>query len=482
LVGSLKKNLKKFPHLPGVYFFKDHKGKVLYVGKAVDLKGRVSQYFQREVELRPKLEPMVSGEATSIDYIGTESEIEALLLESEMIKRYKPVYNQRWKDDKNFIWIEVTKQEWPRVLVTRDIEPNRSEYLGPFVDTSSIKNTLKIIRRIFPYIDVKSFPHRMCFWGQLKQCPCFGQSNKDYRKDVKALVRFLKGKKREVVSDFEKDMKKASKSQNYERAAILRDKIFSLKKVSEMIISSKAESHSAKVDQALSELKVKFSMNKIPNRIECYDISNLFGRDATGSMTVFTGGVPDKSSYRRFKIKIIKEINDYAMMKEMLYRRFKKIDDERFGLVPDLIVIDGGKGQLSAAKSILDQFKLNIEVIGLAKKNEEIFIYNKGEQAGILEGTFKKVLLPKDSHALFLLERIRDEAHRFAISHHRELRNKRNFTSVLESIEGVGKVISSKLIKKFKTVDSIKKAPVDSIEELVGYKVAKIIVKEIQKI
>lgn len=479
---NLAESVKSFPHLPGVYFFKDKKGKILYIGKALDLKSRVSQYFQKEVELRPKLEPMLTGDAVVIDYIETGSEIEALLLESEMIKRYKPLYNQRWKDDKNFIWIEVTKDDWPRVLITRNIEPNKSEYFGPFVDSGSVKNTLRIMRKIFSYINVKTYPHKLCFWGQLKQCPCYGQSREDYNKDIKALVRFLKGKKKEVIDIFEKDMKIASSHQDYERAAILRDKILSLKKVSEMIISSKAESRSAKVDQALSELKIKLGMGKIPNRIECFDISNLFGRDATGSMTVFTAGIPDKSSYRRFKIKIIKEINDYAMMKEMLYRRFKKIDDTRFGLVPDLIVIDGGKGQLSAAKSILEQFKLNIEIIGLAKKNEEIFIYNKGKQAGILEGTFKKILLPRDSHALFLLERIRNEAHRFAISHHRELRNKRNFTSVLESINGIGKKTSSKLIKKFKTIDSIKKANSEEIGEIIGPRLVETIKKEISKL
>jgi excinuclease ABC subunit C len=475
-MGELKLKVKNLPHLPGVYFFKNNRGRILYIGKAIDLKSRVSQYFQKEIELRPKLEPMINGEATIIDYIKTESEIEALLLESEMIKRYKPIYNQKWKDDKNFIWIEITKEDWPKVLVTRNIEPNKSKYFGPFVDSGSVKNTLRIVRKIFPYINVKSYPHNLCFWGQLKQCPCFGQSNKDYRKDINSFIRFLRGKKIEVIKSFESEMKRASKVQDYEKAASIRDKIFSLKKVSEMVISSKAESRSAKVDQALAELKIKLAMDKIPNRIECYDISNLFGRDATGSMTVFTSGIPDKSSYRRFKIKIVKEINDYAMMKEMLFRRFKKIDDERFGFVPDLIVVDGGKGQLSAAKSILRQFNLNIEIIGLAKKNEEVFIYNKGKQAGVLEGTFKKILLSKDSHALFLLERIRNEAHRFAISHHRELRNKRNFDSVLEDIPGVGKVNSMKLIKKFKTLEAIKKASENELKLIVGNNIAKLLV------
>ncbi|NTU69767.1 excinuclease ABC subunit UvrC [bacterium] len=474
---SLSDYLINFPHLPGVYFFKNNKGKILYIGKAIDLKARVSQYFQREVELRPKLEPMVSGEATKIDYIKTESEIEALLLESEMIKRYKPLYNQRWKDDKNFIWVEITKKDWPKVLITRNVEPNKSEYFGPFVESSSVKNTLRIVRKIFPYITVGTYPHKLCFWGQLGQCPCFGESNKDYKRDISSLIRFFKGKKKEVIKRLEVEMRKAAKAQDFETAASLRDKVFSLRKVSEMIISSKAESRSAKVDQALTELKIKLNMDKLPHRIECYDISNLFGRDATGSMTVFTGGVPDKNSYRRFKIKRIKEINDYAMMKEMLSRRFLRINDERFGLVPDLIVIDGGKGQLSAVKSVLNNFKLNIEIIGLAKKNEEIFIYNKGKQAGILEGTFRKIILPRDSHALFLLERIRNEAHRFAITHHRALREKRNFDSILEDIDGIGKVTAKKLINRYKTLEKIKNASESNLSDNIGSKLAKIIIK-----
>ncbi len=469
---SLKKQLKNIPHKPGVYFFKNPKGKILYIGKASDLKNRVSQYFQKEIDSRPKLEKMIFQDADQIDFTQTDSEIEALLLESEMIKRYKPVYNDRWKDDKNFIWVEITlEDEWPKINLIRSPRSGKNVYLGPFVDSLAVRKSLRVLRRIFPFITSKTFPHKLCFWGHLKQCPCYGLSNKDYRLEIRRLINFFKGRRVRLLKDIEKQMFIFSNKKDYEKAAALRDKIKHLKKVSEMILE-KANKNIYK-DQALEELRLELKMIKISNRIECYDVSNLFGKEATGSMVVFTNGLPDKKAYRHFKVKKVNTINDYAMMQEILSRRLFKTSDEKFKILPDLIVIDGGKGQLSASKKVLDNLNLNIEIIGLAKRNEEVFIKNKGKQAGILEGTFRKIILDKNSHALLLLTRIRNEAHRFAITHHRRIREKKITTSSLEQIKGVGKVTQKKLLKKFGSICGLKKANFDKIEKLVGKKVAR---------
>jgi excinuclease ABC subunit C len=410
---------------------------------------------------------MIFEEAVKIDYTETDSEIEALLLESEMIKRYKPKYNDRWKDEKNFLWIEITTQEkWPKVYTVRRPLPNKNEYLGPFVDSQAIRKSLRIIRRIFPYITTKKYPHDICFWGHIGQCPCYGEDNKSYRKNIFSLIKFLKGRKKEVLKNLEKEMKNLALNRNYEKAANIRDKIKALFKVSEMMLG--ADNKKVRSDQALSELKEKLGAEKDLHRIECYDVSNLFGKDATGSMVVFTGGLPDKKAYRRFKIKKVNTINDYASMQEILSRRLFKMNDEKFKVLPDLIVIDGGKGQLSASKKVLDNYNLKIEIIGLAKRNEEIFIKNKGRQAGILEGTFRKIVLPKDSHALLLLRRIRDEAHRFAIIHHRAMRDKKIKHSELDNIKGVGPSTKTKLLKKFKSVEGIKKANHTELAKIVG--------------
>lgn len=473
-MDKLKKQIKNFPKKPGVYFFKNSKGKILYIGKALNIKSRVSQYFQREVDSRPKLEKMIFEEAQKIDYSKTDSEIEALLLESEMIKRYKPKYNDKWKDEKNFLWIEVTIQdEWPRVLTVRGPLPDKNVYLGPFVDAMAVRKTLRAVRRIFSYRTTKRYPHKLCFWGQLKQCPCYGLDNKNYRKDIFSLIKFLRGKKKRVIKNLEIEMEKLAIRKDYERAATMRDRISALKKVSQMIIESGHQG--PEKDQALAELKQKLAMDRIPYRIECYDVSNLFGREATGSMVVLTNGIPDKKAYRRFKIKKVNTINDYACMQEILSRRLFKTSDEKFKILPDLIVIDGGKGQLSASRKILGNYNLDIEIIGLAKRNEEIFIKNKGKQAGILEGTFRKIILPKDSHALYLLQRIRDEAHRFAIIHHRNLRDKKIKLSELDNIKGIGPKTKRKLIKKFGFVKEIKKASMRELAKIVGEQKAKLV-------
>jgi len=409
----LKKTLSDAPLSAGVYFFKDKKGKILYVGKASNLKKRLSQYLQKEAQVRPLIGEMLSR-AQSVGFIETDSELSALLLESEMIKRYKPKYNERWKDEKNFLWVQITTSEtWPKVFLVRRPLPDKNTYFGPFVDAGSLKKSLRALRNIFPFITSQKFPHRKCFWGHLGKCPCLGMERKDYLKNIKNLIRFFKGQKDKIISELEDQMQKLAERKEFEKAALLRDKIFALRKLAEVKLFSDYEIDIGK-DIALSQLTEKLDLPKIPWRIECYDISNLFGKDATGSLVVFEGGVPHKEAYRRFKIKTIKKIDDYSMMKEVLKRRFKrlKLKDSAFSQIPDLIIIDGGKGHLGVALKVLKEFNFNIPVIALAKKYEEIYkMKNNGKG-------FEKIILPNNSPALFLLQRIRDEAHRFAITYH----------------------------------------------------------------
>lgn len=412
---SFQEQIKKIPQKPGVYFFKNKKGKILYIGKAADLKKRVSQYFQKPANF--KFLSMLK-EISKINFLETNSEILALLLESEMIKRYKPKYNERLKDEKNFLWLKITlKEDWPKVFFVRRPLPDENKYFGPFTDASSLRKSLRALRRIFPYISVKKFPHRICFWGHLKQCPCYGMEKDEYLKSIKNLIKFLSSRTQDILKNLEKEMKKAALNKEFEKAALLRDRILALKKIS--LLSLFQDEFEISKDQAIEELCQKLNLPSSLYRIECYDVSNLLGKEATGSLVVFQGGLPKKEAYRKFKIKKISKIDDYAMIKEILERRFLRLKkgDEKFKILPDLIIIDGGRGQVNAALKILEEFKLNIPTIGLAKKNEEIFLKKNDK--------FKKIIFPKDSHALFLLQRIRDEAHRFALIYHRLLREKK---------------------------------------------------------
>lgn len=464
---SLKEKIKSFPQKPGVYYFKNKRGKILYIGKALSLKKRVQQYFSTNKKFSAKIEKMVS-EATVMDYSVTDSEIEALLLESEMIKRYKPKYNERWKDEKNYLWVKITSDEdWPNVSLERRPMPDKSSYFGPFVDSSALKKSLKILRRIFPYITSRKFPHKLCFWGQLKQCPCYGMTKKEYKKNIKNLSSFFRGKKKEAIKEIKKEMKKEALAKNFEKAVALRNKMFALERFSQMTSYRILEDDysDSKKDQALVDLFQKLHLSKMPDKIECYDISNLFGKSSVGSMVVFEKGIPKKEKYKKFKIKRVNKIDDYAMMSEILKRRFLKIQDEEFSQLPDLIIVDGGKGQLSSAMNAVSGFGLNVPVIGVAKKNEEIFIKTKN--------SFKKIILKSDSHALFLIQRIRDEAHRFAIVYHKLLRDKKITESELDGIKGIGKKTKNKLLLKFGSVAAIKKASFKELVLIVGYKKAK---------
>lgn len=397
---------------------------MIYVGKANNLKKRVSSYFKAK-NLGEKTKQLVL-QIYKIKIILVSSEIEAFLLEEKLIKKYKPKYNVKLQDGKSFPLIKITiNDEYPKVLMVRRKESDGSIYFGPYTNATSLKKVLKIIRRIFPYQSVINHPKSLCLYHHLGLCPCpLVTGNEKYKETIKHIIGFLNGDTKKIIRELTKKRDKYSKGQDYENAKAVQDKIDSINFVTSSIYKpfDYEENPNLRLDVLENELnsfKKTLSDNNVfvknLNRIECYDISNISGKYATGSMVVFTNGEKDPSSYRRFKIKGFynNKPNDFAMMQEMVERRIKRKDWQ----MPSLIIVDGGKGQVSSIKQILIKMNIDIPLIGLAKKEETI-----------IKDNLSQISLPKNSAVLHLIMRIRDEAHRFAISYHRKLRSKLIFS------------------------------------------------------
>lgn len=397
------------------------------MGKAKDLKTRVSSYFANPDLLIGKTKILVS-QVKRIKITIVESELEALLLEAFYIKKYKPKYNILLKDGKSYILIRVTRDEYPKVLLARKNEDKKSLYFGPYPSAGAVRLVLKTIRKIFPYQSVLNHPKRVCLYHHLGLCPCppvFAsvELKKEYRKNIRGIIRMLEGESQKIMKELEKERDSLSAAENYEGALAVQKKIKALSIITtpfrqafeyDVNPNLRSDLRQQELDDLMDVLnKNLFKLKKL-ERIECYDISNIQGTNATGSMVVLTNGEIDKSQYRKFKIRKDGKPNDFAMMKEMLKRRFNH--DE--WVEPDLIVIDGGKGQVSSALDALAQKGRSIPLIGLAKREETIVIPNfKSEK------NFTEVSLPKNSKGLQLIMRIRDEAHRFAITYHKKLRS-----------------------------------------------------------
>lgn len=385
---KLISKVKKFPEVPGVYLMRDGKHSPLYIGKASNLRHRVLSYFQRPQETR--LEKMLE-QVKTIETLKTDSVIEALFLESNLISKYKPKYNIKLKDDKTFLGIFITHEEWPKIIPARMTQklPD-GEFFGPFPSSGQVREALQILRKIFPFrVSCKPLSGKACFEYHLGMCPgvCTGKiSQKDYQRTIKQIRLFLRGKKKAVICDIEKQMKDLVKKMEFEKAAKLRDTVFALRHIQDVaLITEDNLTHP----------------EDVPMRIEAYDISNITGAFAVGSMVVFSEGLIDKNQYRKFKIKTIKGINDIEALKEVISRRFSHSEWS----FPNLILVDGGRGQVNGAKEVLKNQKLDIPVVGIAKgpdrKKDEII-------------TDENLSVDKK-----LLLRIRDEAHRFAISYYR---------------------------------------------------------------
>ncbi len=412
------------PQKPGVYRFLDENNEVLYVGKAVDLKKRVSSYFTNKL-LGGKTKLLVSKIAT-IKISIVESELDALLLEANEIKKYTPWFNTKLTDGKAYPLIRITIQDpYPKVLIARRAEDKKSEYFGPYPNSGAVKSVLKTIRHIFPY---ESFAHRTkkhCLYYHLGLCPCAEISDsedvkKAYRKNIFYIIHFLEGKRKTVVEDLEKERDSYSNEEQFEKSKEIQKQIDAILYITshyhlpveyDANPNLRGDLRQKELDELQNILKKKGTLVNNLQRIECYDISNIQGFHAVGSMVVLINGEKEVSMYRRFKIRFLpkNKPNDFAMMEEVFRRRLKHKEWD----FPNLIIVDGGKGQISSAKKALVAMNVSIPLVGLAKREETIITED-----------FKEISLPKDSPVLHLLMRIRDEAHRFAITYHRKLRAK----------------------------------------------------------
>ncbi len=439
---KLNEKLSKLPTVPGVYKFYDIEGKVIYVGKAKNLRNRVKSYFRIKFDDDTKTKALVEN-IYDLEYIEVSTELEALILEEKLVKKFQPRYNILLKDDKSFLYIVLRNDavkvgdsliNFPIVFSARKTDlQSKDIYFGPYPRAEVAKYVLRTLRKIIPFRDCTKTKFRNyqklgqpCLYGHIGLCqaPCNGKISKtEYLRDISKVKRFLDGKFKKIIDDVVFEMKTASKNEEFEKAAKLRDII---KKFEYLTINtSKIDSFVENplliediISKSLDNLLKYFpNLKEYPERIECYDISNLSGKEATASMTVALNGRLTNREYRRFKIKFKDTPDDYSMMKEVLKRRFKRslIDDS--WKLPNLIVLDGGKGQLSAGQEVLKEMGVDVAMISLAKR-EEILIYMDGSD-------FVEVKLDRTDESLKLIQRLRDEAHRFAKKYHHQLRVKK---------------------------------------------------------
>ena len=586
MTDLVAEKLKLLPDSPGVYIMKDAHGKIIYVGKAIVLKNRVRQYFQSSRNQAPKVRAMVSHVA-DFETIMTANEVESLILEANLIKKHRPRYNIRLKDDKSYPYVKVTVQEeYPRVFITRRVLRDGARYFGPYTNVTALRDSLKLLKRLFPLRTCRTMPDRPCLEYHIKRClaPCVGKvTEEDYRAMIRAVLLFLEGRTDDVERELEHRMNLAAEAYHFETAARLRDQLSAVRKAAErqnivtgagdqdavgmarsaagvcvqiffirggkmigrehfllrgseeesdadilrafleqyynqatfvprevllpcaidaagqeiierwlaekkgggkvvlltpqrgtkrdlvMMATGNAEKFLADEETrrsladeqtlgAVAELGRYLGLKHPPHRMECFDISHNQGQETVASMVVFEDGMPKKSDYRRFKIKSAEgKPDDFLSMREVTTRRYVGLSEEE---LPDLIIIDGGKGQLSSALEIIrnEAGHKNVPVVGLAKQFELVFT----------EGNSEPIELPRRSSSLYLIQRIRDEAHRFAITFHRKLRGKRNLVSVLDHIVGVGPKRRESLRMHFGTLDKIKAASVDELAAAPG--------------
>jgi excinuclease ABC subunit C len=581
MTDEVQEKLQILPDKPGVYLMKDAQGRIIYVGKAVNLKNRVRSYFQSSRNHSPKVQALVARIA-DLEYIVTASEIEALIFECNLIKKHHPKYNISLRDDKTYPYIKVTAEEYPRVFATRKVLKDGARYFGPYTSAGAVHETLRLLKKLFPLRSCRKLDApRPCLEHHIKRClaPCSGQVDQaEYQEMIRAVCLFLEGRSDAVAQSLRRRMEAAAEQLNFELAAKLRDQLAAVEKITEkqnivtgsgdqdaiglarsalgtcvqvffirsgkmvgrdhfllsgsedesdealltafikqyynqatfipreillplileeqalladwlsgskgsrvavetpkrgtkkdivnMAIgnaslvleeqAAKIQSRNEQTEGAVDELGQYLGLAKRPDRMECFDISHIQGSETVASMVVFEGGMPKKDDYRRYKLKTVEgKPDDFRSMQEVVGRRYR----DASGPLPDLIIIDGGKGQLSSALEIIRGAGLtDVPVVGLAKEFEHIF----------QEGCSEPLILPRHSQALYLIQRIRDEAHRFAITYHRKLRAKRNLVSVLDHVDGIGAKRRKALWEAFGNLNKIKEASVEEMAAVPG--------------
>lgn len=491
---DLREKLKTLPKNPGVYFHKDAAGETIYIGKAAVLRNRVRQYFQKSRARDPKTEALVA-EIVDTEWIETDSEIDALFLEAEMVRRYLPRYNILLRDDKSLLYVRIDiKSDHPTVTFTRRPLDDGAEYFGPYIQGYSVRKALRLLRRIFPYaVTCEAATMGSRLYEQIGLDPGLHNgrtSLEQYRKNLRALASYLRGNRVKVIAEIESQMKEAAKNHEFEQAASLRNKLYEMQALKKQIIFSDREFMDASKDKGLSGLSELLGID-LPKRIEGYDISHMSGTDNVASMVVFTNGLPDKTNYRKFKMRL-KGNNDFAHMHEAISRRLSAKNVKAWGL-PSLFLIDGGKGQLHAAIEARNAAGCDIPMIGLAKREEEIvvalsearnsLVNSRGlaeralkYKARIIESEeFCMLDLPDTSDVVKLLQRIRDESHRFAVSYHSTLKRNRQTTSWLEEVPGIGPLTKKKLIRIFGSSRGVLQARHAELEQVLGAKKAEIL-------
>ncbi len=484
---AIKEKLKALPDEPGCYLMRDRDGKIIYVGKAASLRKRVQSYFRAHTRrtAQPKIRSLINS-IEDFDIVVLKSEAEAILTEGRLIKEYRPYYNTLWKDDKRFVMIRVDVQHpFPKIEKCRIRKSDGALYFGPYTSGLAVKVTIEFLERHFGIRrcrprepDEETYKH--CSNDIIANCsaPCIGRvSPEEYRKRVEDACAFLRGERMDLLKNLRAEMEQAAQEYRFEEAAALRDMLLQLhtavKEKAKVRKTPKMKQDEARV--GLKELQDKLSLPSEPRVIECFDISNISGTNSVASMVCSVDGVPYPNRYRRFRIKTVEGADDPRSMAEVVQRRYSRLLREKKPL-PGLVMVDGGITQLRAARAELVKLGLaDLPIVGLAKRYEEI-VWDFDKNSGNL-------VLPRHSAALTVVTRLRDEAHRFAISYHRDLRRRRIMESRLDEIPGIGASKKEALLKHFGSMVRLSRASVEEIAEApgIGLKTAEMIRGELDK-
>ncbi|MCX5701224.1 MAG: excinuclease ABC subunit UvrC [Candidatus Omnitrophica bacterium] len=406
-MNNLRTKFVTAPDTAGVYLMRDKAGRIIYIGKANSLRKRLMSYLGKD--LSSKTIALMSH-VEDIEFKLCPNESLALLLEASLVHKHKPRYNVSLRDDKSFPYVKITNETFPRLYITRKKEADGADYIGPYTNAKLLKGALKIIRHSFPFRSCKTLPRKPCMYYRLNlsPAPCVGLISKlGYAKLLNNIRTVLNGRADTLIQKLSKQMSESSGKLDFEAAAKIRDQINALSSIGKASLGLNSQDE-------IEDLKKLLNLSRIPKRIEAFDISNISGQEATGSMVSFIYGRPDKNNYRRFRIKGISGIDDYGMIAEVVLRRYQRLVKEKLSL-PDLILIDGGRAHLLTAEKQLCALNLNIPLVSIAKEEEHIYT----------QGRIKPIKLKIDTPALNLIRRIRDEAHRFAVSYHHILRRKK---------------------------------------------------------